>query len=144
MLKAIIIGNIGQDAVLKTFGTTTFVSFSVAHTDKYKDSQGVDHEKTQWVSCLKRIGENSSLAAYLKKGTKVYVEGRLTAKLFDSQASNTPQIALNLDVSHLELLSARTDSPQQPAQANMSPEAFGEPRRVEMPDANVDEDGLPF
>ena len=140
MLKLTVIGHLGQDAVLKTFGTASFISFSVAHTDKFKDSQGVEHEKTQWVSCLKRVGENSSLTAYLKKGTKVYVEGRFSAKLFASQASNTPQIALNLDVTSLELLSARTE----PAQPTMSPESFGEPRRVDMPEPAVNNNGLPF
>jgi len=141
MLKLTVIGHLGQDAVLKTFGSANFISFSVAHTGKYKDSQGVEHEKTQWVSCLRRVGENSSLIAYLKKGTKVYVEGRLTARLFESQASNSPQIALNLDVSCLELLSVKSE----PSQPQSGSDAFGEPRRVSMVEPTLDNDnGLPF
>lgn len=140
MLKLTVIGHLGQDAVVKTFGTASFISFSVAHTDKYKDSQGVEHEKTQWISCLKRIGENSSLTAYLKKGTKVYVEGRFTVRLFESQASNSPQIALNLDVSYLELLSVKTEA----SQPQTSSDAFGEPKRVEMPEPGTNDNGFPF
>ena len=140
MLKLTVIGHLGQDAVVKTFGTASFISFSVAHTDKYKDSQGVEHEKTQWISCLKRIGENSSLTVYLKKGTKVYIEGRFTAKLFESQASNAPQIALNLDVSYLELLSVKSE----PSQPQSGSDAFREPKRVLMPEPGTSDNGFPF
>ena len=61
MLKVVIIGHIGQDASIKSFVNANYVSFSVAHSEKYKDKLGVNHESTQWVSCLKRIGDNSNL-----------------------------------------------------------------------------------
>lgn len=140
MLKLTVIGHLGQDAVVKTFGTASFISFSVAHTDKYKDNQGVEHEKTQWISCLKRISENSSLTAFLKKGTKVYVEGRFTAKLFESQVNNSPQIALNLDVNYLELLNVKSE----PSQTETSSVALGDPKRVEMPEPGTSDNGFPF
>ena len=71
MLKVSIIGHLGQDAQLKTFNNVNYVSFSVAHTEKWKDKSGNDVEKTQWVSCLKRIGDSDKLVQLMKKGSKV-------------------------------------------------------------------------
>ena len=149
MLKAVIIGNVGQDATIKTFGNSNFVSFSVAHTEKYRDAAGVEHEKTQWVSCLKRVNEGSPLVNFIRKGTKVYVEGRLSAKVFESQVTNTPQVALNLDVSHFEFLSAKVEAQPQSSSAPVQ-SAGGEfptpvvvPMAQGMPEAD-DENGLPF
>lgn len=119
MLKAIIIGNIGQDAVIKEFGTAKYISFSVAHTESYKDKNGEKIEKTQWVSCLKH-GE-SAVLQYLKKGTKVYVEGDLSVKTFD--VSGSTQVAVNCQVSRIELIGGAKQeqhAPSQTQQANNS------------------------
>lgn len=151
MLKATVIGHVGQDATIKSFGNANYIAFSVAHSEKYKDKDGVDHEVTKWVSCLKRIGENSNLAAYIKKGTKVYVEGALSAKVFESMASNEMQVALNVNVSHLELLSPKTDEtrpqavPQAPQATNTTGATLHPPVVVPALQGDDDEDGgLPF
>lgn len=149
MLKISVIGHVGQDASIKTFGNANYIAFSAAHSDKYKDKNGVEHETTQWVSCLKRIGENSQLAVYIKKGTKVYVEGRLSAKVFDK--SGTAEVGLNCDVSHLELLSSKAENPtpqavfQTPHGANTPLSTFPSP--IVVPGLQCEEDddnGLPF
>lgn len=148
MLKITVIGNVGQDATIKTFGNANYIAFSVAHSQKYKDKNGVEHEAIQWISCLKRVGENSQLAAYIKKGTKVYVEGRLSAKVFDK--SGTPEVGLNCDVSHLELLSSKTENQtaphafsQTPQGANATETTFTSP--IVVPGLQgEDGDGLPF
>lgn len=149
MLKAIIIGHVGQDATIKTFGNNNYIAFSVAHSEKYKDKNGVDHESTQWVSCLKRIGDNSQLVAYIKKGTKVYVEGALSAKVFDK--AGVPEVGLNCNVSHLELLSPKQEStvtqpadfkPQQSSNAT-APNTFSTPVVVPMSPNDLSDD-LPF
>lgn len=151
MLKTTVIGYVGQDAAVKSFNNVNYIAFSVAHSEKYKDKNGIDHETTQWISCLKRIGENSQLAGYIKKGTKVYVEGRLSAKIFDK--AGTPEIALNCDVSHLELLSSKPESqnaPQTVSQAQQGDNGIVSntfPSPVIVPglqNPQDDENGLPF
>lgn len=102
MLKVSIIGYLGQDAQLKTFNNVNYVSFSVAHTEKWKDSKtGNDIEKTQWVSCLKRIGDSDKLVQLMKKGSKVYVDGSLSAKTFDNKG--VVEVALNCNVTYLDV-----------------------------------------
>lgn len=98
MLKLTIIGNIGKDAETKTFNGATYATFSVAHTEK-----SVDNATTTWVSCTKRIGEDSRLTDYLKKGTKVYAEGNFSIKEYTSDG--VKKTSINLWVSSLELLS---------------------------------------
>ena len=70
MLVLEAIGNLGADAVVKEFGNQRYIAFSIAHTEKYTDGQGVRRERTTWVSCLK-YGE-SAVIDYLKKGTRAH------------------------------------------------------------------------
>lgn len=125
MLKVSIIGYLGQDAQLKTFNNVNYVSFSVAHTEKWKDSKtGNDIEKTQWVSCLKRIGDSDKLVQLMKKGSKVYVEGSLSAKTFDNKG--VVEVALNCNVTYLDVTPKESVSqPQvQPQFQSSSNESF--------------------
>lgn len=112
MLKVTIIGHLGQDAQLKTFNNVNYVAFSVAHSEKFKKGDGTEVSKTQWVSCLKRIGDTDKLSQYLKKGVKVYVEGSLSAKVFTA-GNGVPDVALNCNVSTLDI--TFKDAPTQTA-----------------------------
>lgn len=94
MLTVEIIGYLGRDAEIKTFGDAKYISFSVAHTEKVKGE-----DVTTWVSCLK-YGE-SKLVDYLKKGTQVYARGGLYLQEKDGRAF------LNCRVERVELLGKR-------------------------------------
>lgn len=98
MLKLTIIGNLGKDAETKTFNGATYAVFSVAHTEK-----SGDNATTTWISCTKRIGEDSRLVDYLKKGTKVYADGNFSIKEYTSDG--VKKTSINLWVSSIELLS---------------------------------------
>lgn len=100
MLVVEIIGNLGADAVIKEFKGQKFISFSVAHTERYTDGQGQKHERTTWVSCLK-YGE-SAVINYLKKGTRVFLRGELSVKTYE--AGGTVQAGINCKVKELQLL----------------------------------------
>lgn len=82
MLVLEAIGNLGADAIIKDLNGQKYIAFSVAHTESYKDSQGQRHERTTWVSCLK-YGE-SPVINYLKKGTRVFIRGELSAKAYEA------------------------------------------------------------
>lgn len=75
MIEMCILGNLGKDAVMQQYGTDNVLNFSVAHTDKYKDSKGMEVQKTTWVECSYWIDGRSTLGQYLKKGTMVFVKG---------------------------------------------------------------------
>ena len=106
-LKLEIIGNLGADATVKDVNNSKAISFSVAHSEKYKNHEGVDIEKTTWVNCTfwKYQGQSTEIAKYLKKGTMVAVEGFPSVRGYQNQQG---QNAASLDcrVTDLRLLSA--------------------------------------
>lgn len=105
MNRTQIIGNLGQDAEVKAFeGGQSAISFSVAVTEKWNDAQGVKQERTDWFRCtLWRKPEQTSIANYLKKGTKVLVEGKAQARAWVNAAGETIA-AIEIRVATVELL----------------------------------------
>ena len=101
MLQVEIIGNIGNDAQVKDFNGKKYTAFNVAHSEKFKNQQGVETERTTWVSVLKP-GE-SAVAQYLKKGTPVFVRGDLSVKAYKDNAGNW-QVGVNCLAREVQLL----------------------------------------
>lgn len=111
MYKTILLGNIGKDCVVNTVNGKSVCNFSVAHSEKYKDAQGTQHEKTRWFDCA-LWRDNTSIAQYLKKGTKVLLEGQIDVKQFQRQ-DGTQGVGMTLRVSNLTLLGGNKEGQQQ-------------------------------
>ena len=105
MIKMQIIGNLGKDCVVNTVNGKNVINFTVAHTDKYKDGQGVNQEKTTWVDCSWWI-DRTAVAQYLTKGKQVYVEGQPEARAF-LRNDGSPGASISLRVRDLQLLGGR-------------------------------------
>jgi len=85
MNKQILSGNIGKDAEVKDFQNgNSVINFSVADTKKWTDKNGKKQEKTNWIECVWYLN-NTSIAQYLTKGTKVLIEGEPTARVYVNQ-----------------------------------------------------------
>jgi single-strand DNA-binding protein len=108
MIKMQIIGNLGKDCVVNTVNGKNVINFTVAHTEKYRDSQGNNQEKTTWVDCAYWT-DKTAVAQYLTKGKQVYVEGQPEAKAFQRN-DGTPGSSLSLRVREVQLLGGRGDS----------------------------------
>lgn len=103
MLKLEIIGNLGADAQVQNHNGNQFVSFRVAHTDKWTDVKtGEIHYNTQWVSCALN-GNGGNLLKWLKKGAKVYLRGIPNFVIFSSPKSHQMEVGVNLSVREVEL-----------------------------------------
>jgi single-strand DNA-binding protein len=79
--KVILVGNLGADPVVRYTPTGTAVAnISLATSDYWKDKEGNTQEQTEWhkVVFFNRLGEIAG--EYLKKGSKVYVEGKLKTR----------------------------------------------------------------
>jgi single-strand DNA-binding protein len=115
MLQVEIIGNIGNDAQVKDFNGKKYIAFNVAHSEKFKNQQGVETERTTWVSVLKP-GEGA-IVNYLKKGTPVFVRGDLSFKQYQDNAHNW-QVGVNCLAREVQLLpGGKRDQNQQEAPA---------------------------
>lgn len=84
MNRVTLIGNLGNDAELKTFGDgNSVLNFSVATSEKWKDKEGNKQEKTEWHRC-KLFGKRApALANHLLKGTKVAVIGSIETRSYE-------------------------------------------------------------
>jgi single-strand DNA-binding protein len=71
MLKIQLIGRLGQDSIVNDVNGKKVVNFSVAHTEKYKNNQGGEVNKTIWVSCAYWT-DKLNIANYLKKEYQVF------------------------------------------------------------------------
>ena len=82
--KVILIGNMGADPELKQAGSTAVCNISLATSSFSKDE-----EKTEWhrVTLWDKTAEN--VAKYMKKGSKLYVEGRLQTRSYEDNDGNT-------------------------------------------------------
>lgn len=83
--KVILIGNVGQDPIIKyNDAHKSFAVLNIATNEKWKDKQtGHDRDKTEW---HKVVVYNDNLVKliqnYVKKGSKLYIEGSLHTKKF--------------------------------------------------------------
>lgn len=103
-----VIGNLGKDCVVNTVNGKNVINFTVAHTERYRDSQGNQQEKTTWVDCAYWT-DRTAVAQYLQKGKQVYVEGQPEARSFQRN-DGTPGASLSLRVREVQLLGGRGDS----------------------------------
>lgn len=85
--KVIIIGNLGADPEHRQFdGGGCVTNISVATSEQWTDKQTADkREATEWhrISLFNRLGEVA--AQYLRKGSKVYIEGSLRTRKYQAQ-----------------------------------------------------------
>jgi single-strand DNA-binding protein len=104
MIKMQCIGFLGQDATVNNVNGKSVINFSVAHSEKYKNKDGVEVNKSIWVSAAYWT-DRTAIAPYLKKGTQLYLEGVPEAKTYTNKNNETlPQ--LNVRVISLTLLSS--------------------------------------
>jgi single-strand DNA-binding protein len=108
MIKLQVIGNLGKDGVVNNVNGKNVINFSVAHTEKFKDAQGIQKDKTIWVECAYWT-DRTAVAPYLKKGTQVYAEGQPDIRNYTTK-DGTQGTSLSLRVSSVQLLGGRNDN----------------------------------
>jgi single-strand DNA-binding protein len=105
MIKLQVIGNLGKDCVTNTVNGKNVINFNVAHTEKFKDAQGNQKDKTIWVECAYWT-DRTGIAPYLKKGTQVYAEGTPEVRTYPKN-DGTTGVSLTLRVLSVQLLGSR-------------------------------------
>lgn len=102
MNQANFIGNITADAVQRNSNGSLFITFTIARNEKRKDGTQV----AQFIECTKN-GDNAALLPYLKKGTQVFVSGRVdVVRPYLNNKLGVWQSGLTLSVKDLQLLSS--------------------------------------
>jgi single-strand DNA-binding protein len=91
--KVILVGNLGRDPEMRYMPSGDAVaSFSIATTETWKDKGGERQEKTEWHR-ITMFGKQAEIAGqYLKKGSSVYVEGRLETRKWTDKEGHERQV----------------------------------------------------
>jgi len=105
MIRISVIGRLGQDATVNNVNEKTVINFSMAYSEKFKNQQGQEVDKTTWVSCAYWT-DKTNVANYLKKGTLIYMEGKPEAKTYLNDKTKETVAQLHARVTSLQLLSS--------------------------------------
>lgn len=137
MIKLQVIGHLGKDCTTNMVSGKNVINFTVAHSEKYKDSTGTQKERTIWVDCAYWT-DRTAIAPYLKKGQLVYVEGSPDVRAY-AKSDGSPAAALNLRVLNVQLLGSAKEGlgNSTTAERPASTEAYA-------PAASGGSDDLPF
>jgi len=106
--KVILLGNLGKDPEVKyTPSGTPVAKFSLATNERYKDKGGEWQERTEWhnIVAWQRLAE--IVGEYVKKGSKLYIEGRLQTSSWEDKQSGEKKYRTEIVASDLVLLSGR-------------------------------------
>ena len=109
--KVMLIGNLGKDPeVRSTAGGNRVATFSLATSRTWNDAAGTKQEKTEWHKCVVWNSKGSQLAdvveKYLKKGERVYVEGRIEYSQWQDKDNQT-RYTTEINVRELLMLGGR-------------------------------------
>jgi single-strand DNA-binding protein len=151
--KAMIIGNLGRDPEMRyTPGGQAVTQFTVAVNRNYKGQNGEWQEETEWFRVVVWGQQAERAAEYLRKGNKVYIEGRLQTRQWedkDGQKRYTTELVAN-QVTNLERRSRDEDGDPGPATGSAPsgaarparPARADEPAGDKLDESNFDD--LPF
>ena len=143
--KVILIGNVGQDPEIRYTGDvnngTKVATFRVATTERYRDRSGNLQEHTEWHSIVVWRNTADVVEKYVKKGTQVYIEGRLRSRSWDDQNGNKRYVT-EIVADTLQLLGRRPEGQQQgyqqggyqqPQQGYQQPQPYQQPGVQQQP-----------
>ena len=110
--KVTLIGNLGNDPeVRSTTGGNRVATFSLATSRSWNDASGTKQEKTEWHRCVVWNTKTSQLAdiveKYVKKGDKLYVEGRIEYRQWQDKEGQT-RYSTEINVRELIMLTSRS------------------------------------
>jgi len=130
--KVLLLGNVGKDPeIASTNGGTLVAKLSLATSERFKDKQGEWQERTEWHNLVAYARGAEILRDYVHKGSKLYVEGRLTTRSWDDKESGKKIYRTEIVIGDISLLSEGGRSgtiatKQQPPRHEQSEEATGD------------------
>ena len=124
--KVMLIGNLGQDPTVRTLDAGVKVaSFTIATSETYKDKEGEKQTKTEWHNIVAWRGLAEVIERFLKKGSQVYIEGKLTHRKYEDK-DGVEKYMTEIVCNEMKMLGGRregTESNVEPGSSNAAPGA---------------------
>ena len=109
-----LIGNVGRDPEVRYLdgqsGNAKVATFTLATTERYRDRNGETRENTEWHNIVAWRSTADVVEKFVKKGTQVYIEGRIRTRSWDDQTGNK-RYTTEIIADNLQLLGKRQDNP---------------------------------
>jgi len=110
--KVILIGNLGRDPETRfTNSGSSVTSFSIATKDSFADKSGARQERTDWHNIIVWGKQGEACAQYLKKGSPVYVEGRISYREYEAKDGSGKRKVTEIVAMRVQFLSSRGSAP---------------------------------
>ena len=107
--KVILVGNLGKDPELRyTASGTAVATFSLATSERYKDRDGSQQEKTEWHNIVAWRQLAEICGKYLHKGKQVFIEGKIQTRSYDDRDGNKRYIT-EIVVDQMQMLGRAGD-----------------------------------
>ena len=156
--KVMLIGNVGRDPEIRYLENQSqngeapkVASFTLATTERFRDRNGEPRENTEWHNIVAWRQLADVCDKYVRKGTQLYIEGRLRTRSWDDQSGNK-RYTTEIIADTIQLLGKKADNPasqQRPAAPQQNQyQAPAAPQQTPAQQAPVDimgeDDDLPF
>ena len=161
--KVMLIGNVGRNPEVRYLdgqnGNAKVATFTLATTERYRDRNGETRENTEWHNIVAWGSTADVVEKYVRKGTQLYIEGRIRTRSWDDQSGNK-RYTTEIMADNLQLLGKRNDNPggqggyapqggqsyqqAQPAYAPAAQPAAVQPAAPQTTNEDMPDDDLPF
>jgi single-strand DNA-binding protein len=132
--KVTLIGNLGRDPELRyTNSGIPVATFSIATNEQWKDSDGNTQEKTEWHNIVTWQKLAEICAEYLKKGSKVYIEGRLQTRSWDDKNTGQKRTTTEIVANDMIMLDSRSSGGRSTETPTATVERKGEAEKDDLP-----------
>jgi len=134
--KVMLIGNLGKDPELRyTGGGAPVATFSLATNESWKDQDGNMQERTEWHNIVAWSKLAEICQQYLKKGRRVYVEGRIQTRSYDDKNTGAKKYMTEIVANNMIMLDPREQG--ESGSSYVAPEGAA-------PGTDSSKDDLPF
>jgi single-strand DNA-binding protein len=145
--RVTLLGTMGRDPELRyvTGNTIPVVRISLATNERYKDDQGNWQDRTEWHSVVawRRLAE--IINQYVKKGDRLYIEGKLQTSSWDDQKTGEKKYRTEVVADDLVLIGGRREGAGEGARPAAVPAGnFDQRVPDEPPGTKITEDDIPF
>jgi len=124
--KVILIGNLGKDPEVQSFDNYKKAAFSLATTEHSRDKDGNDVQHTEWHNIVVWRGLAEVAELYLRKGSQVFIEGKLRTRSFDGK-DGVKKYVTEIQADNMVLLGARREGGNETYNQQTGQSANGQP-----------------
>jgi single-strand DNA-binding protein len=132
--KVMLIGNLGKDPELRyTTSGVAVATFTLATNESWRDQDGNTQERTEWhnIVAWRKLAE--ICGEWLKKGKKIYIEGRIQTRSYDDKNTGTKRYVTEVVADNMIMLDSKGAS---------EPASISQPEPANQPSSVADD--LPF